>query len=110
MDYDFSEGFELIAERTLINRSTTPHTEIYVRIGKPIQMPMTEWGCPYQIVGLGDEQVRAIFGIDAVQSLQLVMGIVGSILENEQKTQRLTFSDDEDLGFPKSAHRDEFEK
>ena len=107
MDYDFSVNFELIAERTVVNESTSPHKDIYVRIGKPVSVPSVAWACPYKIVGLGDESIRAVFGVDAVQSLQLVMVVVGSILEREQKALRLTHLGNEDLGFPKIPARHE---
>ena len=38
----------------------------------------SKWYCPWQIVGLGAEQVRAAYGIDAFQSLQLAMQMIGA--------------------------------
>ena len=51
------------------------HKRIVVRIGRP-QTDGSDWFCPYQIVGLGDEKVRRAWGVDSFQALQLVMQAV----------------------------------
>ena len=51
-----------------------PEREIDVLIGRPrLTDDGHDWCCPYQIVGVGDESVRRCLGVDAFQSLQLVM-------------------------------------
>jgi hypothetical protein len=53
-------------------------TPVVVRIGKPLPDPLPggDWFCPGQILGLGDEAVRASFGIDSLQAFLLsVYGI-----------------------------------
>ncbi len=65
---------ELVAERTLAaiagDGSSSP---VLVRIGKPMPDPLPggDWYCPSQIVGLGDETVKATFGVDSLQALLL---------------------------------------
>jgi RHS repeat-associated protein len=64
---------DLIAERRfhLLDR---PGFQVSLLIGRP--RPVAggdDWCCPYQIVGVGDEVVRAAMGVDALQSLQLVI-------------------------------------
>ena len=59
----------VIAERklTLSGRST-----VSVLIGKPEPFPDGNgYSCPYQIVGLGGEQIRRAGGDDTVQALLL---------------------------------------
>ena len=54
--------------------------QLLVSIGKPAQLPNTkgEFYCPIQTSGFGnDEQVEAIFGVDAFQALELAMRYVG---------------------------------
>jgi hypothetical protein len=54
--------------------------QLLVSIGKPTQLPNTEgeFYCPIQTSGFGnDEQVEAIFGVDAFQALELAMRYVG---------------------------------
>lgn len=96
---------EIIATRTLRRAGDDSENEILVQIGKPCQFPDGRaFYCPYQIVGLGDTKVRYAAGIDAVQALQLVMGIIGADLysRNQSWGGRLCWEGDEggDLGFP----------
>jgi hypothetical protein len=97
---DFVEDFELIAQRELAASSEDQVIKVFVRIAKPLEMPAGEWACPYQIVGLGDEVIRAIYGIDGVQALQLTMIFVAAELERLSKGLKLTFLGETDLGFP----------
>jgi hypothetical protein len=47
-----------------------PGTIVELRIGTPREMDQAAY-CPVQLVGLGDEKVRRIFGVDTFQALQL---------------------------------------
>ena len=47
-----------------------PSTTVELRIGTPREVDQDAY-CPVQLVGLGDEKVRPIFGVDTVQALQL---------------------------------------
>lgn len=55
-----------------------PDRELLVSIGKPAQTPdHMDYYCPIQTSGFGDdESVRAIFGIDAFQALELAMRFI----------------------------------
>ncbi|WP_407676264.1 DUF6968 family protein [Plantactinospora alkalitolerans] len=48
-------------------------TPVVLRIGNPLPdaLPGGDWYCPHQILGLGDEAVRASFGVDSLQALLL---------------------------------------
>src|SRR5512134_278766 len=69
----------IIAVRRL-HRLEDAHAKVEVRIGLPQPGPES-WSCPYQIAGLGHEQVRAAIGVDAVQALELVLRILPVELE-----------------------------
>lgn len=76
-----------------------------VLIGKP--QPTLESGgyyCPFQISGVGSEEIKYAAGIDAVQALQLVMVMIGATLRflNEDLGGNLTWegSSEGELGFP----------
>ena len=64
---------EIIADRPF-HLLDQPGNEVRLLIGRP--RPAEEgddWCCPYQILGVGDEIVRAGMGVDALQALQLVI-------------------------------------
>jgi Domain of unknown function (DUF6968) len=96
---------EVIATRVLRLVGDDSTTEIRVQIGKPCQFPDGRgFYCPYQISGLGNAKVRYAAGIDAVQALQLVMGIIGADLHSRNRSceGKLRWEGDRggDLGFP----------
>lgn len=51
-----------------------------MEIGQPTQTRRHEYRCPFRIVGVGDDTVRAAYGVDAVQAMQLVSQAVGAEL------------------------------
>ncbi|MEK6280593.1 MAG: hypothetical protein AABN95_09605 [Acidobacteriota bacterium] len=77
-----------------------------VLIGAPKCFPdSTDYYCPFQILGLGDEEIRYAGGVDGIQALQLVMSMIGAILrfrsENTAGTLRWEAGNSEgDFGFP----------
>jgi len=74
---------ETIAVRklTLVDQEG-PGREVLALLGKPKQLPdHSDYYCPYQIKGAGDERVRYSCGIDAFQALQLAIGTLGVELE-----------------------------
>jgi hypothetical protein len=96
---------DVIATRVLLLAGDDSGRETLVQIGKPCPFPDgKDYYCPYQITGLVDGKVRYAAGIDAVQALQLVMGIIGAHLysRNQSCGGRLRWEGDEggDLGFP----------
>jgi hypothetical protein len=95
--------FELIAERVLVAASSAGSFEVKVRFGKPIADPKGDWACPFQITGIGSEEILKIYGIDAVQALQLAMFSAGADLERLQKDVKISFLDDADLGLPRNT-------
>jgi hypothetical protein len=94
----------VIAERQLHYRDTdTGHRVIRILLGAPQQsVGSDDWYCPFQIVGVGSEKVRAVYGIDAFQALQLVMLIIGASLPARNEQVRLWWLEESevDLGFP----------
>jgi hypothetical protein len=89
---------DVVAEREL-ERPEEASARTVVRIGRPQPDPEMDWTRSYQIRGIGDEQVRTAHGIDAVQALQLCMGMIRVDLGALQRSHRLTWLGDEDLGF-----------
>lgn len=59
---------------------------VKVLIGKP--EPLAEkagYYCPFQIIGIGAEDIKYAVGVDAVQALQLVMIMIGATLDFRDK-------------------------
>lgn len=56
-----------------------PDVSVELRIGAPREMEQDAY-CPVQIVGIGDEKVRPIFGVDTVQALQLAVRYLEPLL------------------------------
>lgn len=104
-----TNDFDVIASRTIdvVDSDGTRIREVLVHIGRPWQEPRGHWAQPYQIVGLGDGKVRRIFGFDAIQALQDVCLVIGSILAGSDEGQqgRLRWAGESDLGFPVSPPR-----
>ena len=79
------------------------HVEIYV--WKPVEDIKPEgsaFRCDCRIVGLGDDKVKSIFGVDAVQALTLALQWMGMELDGSDafKAGDLTFFGDRELGLP----------
>lgn len=76
MRQDFELG-DVIAERRLVFHATAGWTrDVTVCIGRPVvdaSTPQRVWVCPFQIRGLGEERVRGIYGVDAMQALLLAI-------------------------------------
>ena len=78
---------------------------IEVKIGFPQKFPdSTDYFCPYQILGLGNENIDYCGGIDEVQAVLLSMERIGEILyaSDEYKNGDLHWegSTEGNLGFP----------
>lgn len=97
---------EVIAVRHLrLMEEGEPKRSIQVIAGKPRRADDSNgWYCPFQIVGIGGEEIKYAAGVDAMQALQLVMVIIGATLEyyNQQSGGGLRWEGDEagGLGFP----------
>ena len=50
-------------------------TEVQISIGRPFPDPLPggDWCCTFRITGLGDDTVRAAFGVDSMQALLLAL-------------------------------------
>lgn len=95
---------DIIATRTLdvLDSGGQPSRTITVLIGKPTPEPTGEWGCPYQVVGIGSGRIFRAFGVDGIQAIEGALKVVGGILEGseEWKEGRLRFMGEKELGFP----------
>ncbi|MFL6621613.1 MAG: DUF6968 family protein [Sulfurifustis sp.] len=60
--------------------------------------------CPYQVIGIGRDDVRYAGGVDGVQALQLALKMIGADLYTSQEAQagKLSWGGGKnlDLGFP----------
>jgi hypothetical protein len=97
---------EVVASRTLVLlRDQGSPSNVYVLLGKPEQLPdHSDYYCPYQIKGAGDEKVRHACGVDPFQALQLALSTIGVELEvlNKELGGKLRWECGEKggLGFP----------
>jgi hypothetical protein len=80
--------------------------KIAIRIGKPQRsLDRRSYFCPYEILGLGDDQLRrAPGGLDSVHAIQLVLQKIGIDLyvlnDAHEGALRWDAGDNGDLGFP----------
>ena len=87
-----------IAERRLsFKTSSTESKEVRVILGKPTQSDKGDYCCQVQILGVGDERVRPIYGLDSMQALQLALRFISSQLDDYRKD--LRWVENDDLGF-----------
>jgi hypothetical protein len=91
--------------RSVLSPDDKEQTEISVLLGKPKQFSDSpDHYCPYRIVGIGDEKIWHIGGVDAVQAIQLAMVAIGALLYrlNEKSAGRIRWDagEGDDLGFP----------
>jgi hypothetical protein len=70
---NFISDFEPIAVRRL----KAGDEEVVVTIGRPSCSMEDDFSCPYRIVFLGRVKEGYVYGVDAVQALQLVMSRIG---------------------------------
>lgn len=89
----------VVAERQLTLKSPPAEAkEVRVIVGKPTQSPdKADYYCQVQIIGLGDEKVRPIYGLDSIQALQLALRFIAQQLEEHRK--ELRWVENEDIGF-----------
>jgi hypothetical protein len=73
---------EVIAERRL-RVEGEPDRDVRVRIGRPRPFDATEsdFYCPFQVVGVGDERIHTTGGIDGVQALELAIWMLPTLLD-----------------------------
>ena len=97
---------EVIATRTLFPEKDASR-KVFVRMGKPQPLPHAlghDHYCPFQILGLGSEAVTYAAGVDAFQSLELCVKMIGAKLAflNRKYDGQLSWECDDHggLGFP----------
>ena len=94
---------EVVAVRCL-SLVDEPNREILVKMGRQRTPGEEDYFCPFQISGMGDERIDAIFGIDAFQAMQLTLQFIGArlLILNQENGGRLRWVCDEKggLGFP----------
>ena len=78
--------------------------DVTILLGKPVTLPGdTCWLCPYQIVGVGSERVKAARGADGIQAVQNAERMIGADLFyfRERLSGALTWplADSKELGF-----------
>ena len=79
------DGLEgMIAERQLtLIANDGGLQDIVVRIGKPKPSPdRSDFSCEIEILGIGEGKARRIYGLDALQSLQLTLHFISTMLNH----------------------------
>ena len=103
---DISSLGEIMAVRILELAAADGNAadKVIVKIGKPIDVELGISYCPYQILGIGAEEIKYATGVDSVQALILAFTKIGTELYTspEWKNLRLTWMDDPsgNLGMP----------
>ena len=94
---------KIIATRKLVfTRGDGVESAVVVNLGNPVpdpNDPIRTWICPFQILGIGSERTKAIFGADSLQALTLALHILPTELAALAKRENGTFnSREQDLG------------
>ncbi|AEB45605.1 DUF6968 family protein [Micromonospora maris] len=95
---------EVVAERRIVVIDPEGVTsELVVRLGKPDPDPLShhgDWGCPFQVEGLGEDSVQTAYGVDSLQALLLAAYRVRLLLAEhaEQTSARLDWLGQPDFG------------
>ncbi len=106
---------EILAERVLTLGDENGGTaQVFVRLGKPQSSPIgDEFHCTGQIVGIGDERIHEIFGIDAFQALQLTLRYISIKLRDFRKRHKVAlyaWEREDEMGFPEDPRDKESER
>ncbi len=63
---------------------------VTVRLGKPFREASTgDYRCPIQILGIGDESIRAPWGEDPFIALQYAIDVLGQLLDQLMMREKL---------------------
>ena len=96
----------VIATRMLVlDQGEGAGLELTVILGQPQQIPgHSDYYYPYQIKGIGSEEVNQRYGVDRFQALHIALSAIGVELEMLNKTLngrlRWDCGNKGDLGFP----------
>jgi hypothetical protein len=97
---------EVIAERELEAVKDGKSQVAIVRLGKPIKSAdATDFRCPYQVAGIGDDVIRSASGEDSMQALQLAIKMVAAELHFRYEDFTFTWLGNSDFGFAEPDHR-----
>ncbi|MGI8552472.1 MAG: DUF6968 family protein [Dehalococcoidia bacterium] len=97
----------VVAREMEWNHADGTISSVLVNIGNPLptldpSIRAGEWSCPFQILGLGDDQAHTVFGTDSVQALYLALKTAGSLIISSQagRSLQLDWSELDHCGFP----------
>ena len=66
-------------------------------VGRPTESDnRQDYYCQVQVLGLGDEKIRSVYGLDSMQALQLAIRFISAQLDRYRKD--LRWLNNEDIG------------
>ncbi len=90
---------EILAERTIeLCDAAGRLRPVTVRLGVPVRLPEGDYRCPLQVLGLGDDRVRAPWGEDSFVALEYALQMIGQILDHNADRQQLHLAAQRDSG------------
>ena len=92
----------VIATRELMWKlSDGTETPVTINLGRPLPHEDIDWYCTFQIVGLGDETVRAMYGVDGFQAIQSAVKIIDVFLATSPagKSKQICWTDGTEFEF-----------
>ena len=89
---------DVVADRTLEVSNGGILGTATVRLGRPRQSGDDEWACPVQILGLDDDEVRDVYGVDSLQALVLALQMVRARVTTQPSGVQVTWMGMDDLG------------
>jgi len=100
---------QIIASRDLVwTRGDGSQSTARVNVGQPLprvnlEREIEDWYCTTQIVGLGDDRVRTVFAVDAIQALVFALRLAGVVVSASAPgvAGQLDWSEVANHGFPK---------
>lgn len=99
-----SEMGEVIAEREYEAHEGdgAGSRTVVLRIGRPTPYPEPDsgWVCPVQVLGMGEDEVLQVGGVDGVQALFLALAMAGARLTYPRSGVSVTWLGGSDLGLP----------
>ena len=97
---------QILASRTVrFQPATGDAVDVAVSLGMPVSDDDgRDWLCPFQIIGIRDEPVRAAFGVDAMQALVLALHVLPTELRAIAREESGSFPNgDEDMGLTRAC-------
>jgi hypothetical protein len=91
----------LVIARRRLYEIGKPRKCIELRIGRPVSVQdgrSRHWACPYQIKGLGTAAVQRVYGVDSLQTLELVLREIRRQLDESGRAWSFDASDTEGIG------------